>query len=222
MAAKFALPQRRRSHTASIVMNFFKNGAIVYSIMTMILFVSVVLAWSLYDFVSIVNQGKVSEGIVTAAEAIKTTLVDAETAERGYIITGDVRFLDPYNNSRLVIEDELKEFDESMAKGFDTNGHSISILARERINQITTVIKTRQDDGFEAAERIIASYQGKQTMDDIRSIVENVGQVEDNHVKAFFISIQDLSKIIVVSITLLLVSMVTLILYRFQKHEREI
>ncbi len=47
--------------------------------------------------------------MIEKLEEILKLLDDAETGQRGYVITGEPRYLEPYHSSRAVIDQRLRE-----------------------------------------------------------------------------------------------------------------
>ena len=50
--------------------------------------------------------------VIATADAALSSLVDMETGYRGYLVTGDDSFLDPYRGGRVSHEDALEELQE--------------------------------------------------------------------------------------------------------------
>ncbi|AGY57162.1 CHASE3 domain-containing protein [Gloeobacter kilaueensis] len=97
-------------------------------------------------------------------------LLDAETGTRGYVITGDDEFLEPYRQavgdavpclSRLAV----LTADNPYQQGLLAVGQR---LCHAKLEIMAGVIKARRTRGFEAAQRIVASKRGKAAMDGFR------------------------------------------------------
>src|SRR5215831_15011835 len=52
--------------------------------------------------------------VIIHLNSLLATLTDAETGERGYIITGDERYLEPYENALSRLAKQLQELKELM------------------------------------------------------------------------------------------------------------
>src|SRR3954463_501484 len=50
-----------------------------------------------------------SEQCLRLLVELRASLSDAETGQRGYLISGDERYLDPYSNARPVVTSRLNE-----------------------------------------------------------------------------------------------------------------
>lgn len=148
--------------------------------------VMVLLGWSMQRLVITLDQGQVSQDVMLAAEAVKYTLVDAETGQRGYIITGDKRYLEPYTKAIAVVENQLLDLrlKMSLKTAEDSSVYSIAVLAHNKLGQLDKGIKLRENAGFEPARNSLLDYVGKQEMDDVRNIVQNIQEVEERRVIA--------------------------------------
>ena len=46
--------------------------------------------------------------VLTGLDELLSGMTDAETGERGYVITGEPRYLEPYNAARDLVDQKLK------------------------------------------------------------------------------------------------------------------
>src|SRR4051794_21555777 len=51
-----------------------------------------------------------TEEVLTALEALRATLTDAETGQRGFVLTGKESYLLPYEEARASLADRLTRF----------------------------------------------------------------------------------------------------------------
>ncbi|MDG0025809.1 CHASE3 domain-containing protein [Trinickia sp. Y13] len=104
---------------------------------------------------------------------------DAETGQRGFVITGRDEYLEPYSDAAPRI---AREFDRlsSLLKG---DGRQEQRLAKLRAlmdrkhQELAKVIDMRRTQGFEAAQAIIMTDTGKAFMDQARA---TVAEMEDH------------------------------------------
>ncbi len=101
-------------------------------------------------------------------------LVDAETGERGFIITGDDKFLEPYDHALHLLNDpKNKDFLREEGKKSLMVAH-LSTLINEKLAFIRKLVELRRLQGFEAAQKAVEEGSGKTTMDKIRGITKEV------------------------------------------------
>lgn len=114
-----------------------------------------------------------SEGnMLVALTELRSTLLDAETGQRGYILTRDPVYLQPYGEARRRFESELDRAELLLAAVATPRDEqrlrSLGELARSKLAELDhTVSLARAGDG-EVAMAIVRSNAGKRDMDAIR------------------------------------------------------
>ncbi len=100
-------------------------------------------------------------------------LKDAETGHRGFIITGDPVFLEPYlasvpESARLVKDlRRLTNDNPVQQKRLDEAEEWIG----KKLTEMKRTIEIRKNQGFEAAQKIIGAGVGREMMDNIRRAI---------------------------------------------------
>ncbi|MBD2429960.1 MULTISPECIES: response regulator [Fischerella] len=104
---------------------------------------------------------------------LMSQLKDAETAQRGYIITGEKRYLQPYNNALPNIQQSLKDLRKLTADNPQTTIKlaNIETLINQRLVVDQKSINLRRNQGFAVARQLILTDQSKILTDKIRSLV---------------------------------------------------
>ena len=99
-------------------------------------------------------------------------LQDAETGERGYIITGERDFLEPYERAEQTIDAHLDRLGNLIADSPSAAIYrQLRTDAREQMTYFGHVIAVRGSAGEAAARAIINTREGKRRMDRIRAYV---------------------------------------------------
>lgn len=112
-------------------------------------------------------------------------LKDAETGQRGYLLTGDEAYLEPY---RAVLGPIKASFDNLRTLTAD-NPHqqerwtALSPLIDAKLEELKATIDLRRVQGIDAAAKVVASNQGKTYMDQIRGIIRDADQEESDLLK---------------------------------------
>jgi PAS domain S-box-containing protein len=121
-----------------------------------------------------------SEEVISTLRLVLSTTTDVETAQRGYIITGNEGFLQPYAEARHRIDDELGELRTLTADNVEQQSRlsRLVVLVNERIDQAEKNVERRRSQGFDAAQAAIAGGQGKQLQDRVRAIVAETEATE--------------------------------------------
>ncbi|MCL5267336.1 MAG: CHASE3 domain-containing protein, partial [Bacteroidetes bacterium] len=118
-------------------------------------------------------------------EGALSTLENAETGQRGYIITGDESYLGPYNAAIVTIDPEIKEIRELTSDNQNQQQRLDTLvpLIKSKIDELKLTIELRKKKGFQAAMREVLSDKGKQMMDDIRKVVAQMENEENGLLK---------------------------------------
>ena len=108
--------------------------------------------------------------VLTELEATLSTLKDAETGQRGYLLTGEERYLEPYHSAIARINKQVVELQQLTA---DNNRQQkrigdLKIAIDSKLAELQETINLRRQQNLEAALREVKSGRGKQIMGDIR------------------------------------------------------
>ena len=119
--------------------------------------------------------------VLFQSQLVLSTALDNETGARGYIVTGDKKFLEPLENSEKTIYaviTKLKKLTEDNSKQ-QQHVSELDRLINNRIQFSNKTVAAREEIGFDTAMALVASGVGKVLMDSIRSIIFKM-QVEEN------------------------------------------
>ena len=104
--------------------------------------------------------------VLVAAERLLSTLKDMETGERGFALTGELPYLEPYNQADATLDAALA------AVGVRGQaGGTLAALVDVKRQFARRVVAARQDAGLEAATALVRSGQDKASMDTVRTAV---------------------------------------------------
>lgn len=106
-------------------------------------------------------------------EEIDGRLAAAEAGQRGYLITGDERFLEPYNLADTTVYETLANLRQLTADNPNQQRRldQLESLIIARLDYARQTIEARRAWGFEAAQAMVLTGQGKSLMDEIHRIV---------------------------------------------------
>jgi PAS domain S-box-containing protein len=120
-----------------------------------------------------------SQQVLLETERLKSLLVDAETGQRGYLYTGDLHYLEPYNRAAREVDAQL---DRVAALTADialqrTQVEQLRDLSHAQLKQLAdTIAMARAGQPEEAKARVLSN--GKNVMDDIRTSIAEIEGVE--------------------------------------------
>ncbi|HEY9794761.1 MAG TPA: CHASE3 domain-containing protein [Leptolyngbyaceae cyanobacterium] len=120
------------------------------------------------------NQVEHTYKVINKLGTLVSQLTDAETGQRGYLLTGELRYLKPYNNAIASIDQNLDELQELTANNPDQQQRitQLSPLITFKQAELKETITLRQSQGYEAALRVVKTDRGKQAMEEIRAIIK--------------------------------------------------
>jgi CHASE3 domain sensor protein len=114
-------------------------------------------------------------------EALFSGVVEAETGERGYVITGKGDFLDPYSAALAEIDFHLKRVVILTADNpqQQTLVEKLQPLIRAKLDLLKSNITLRSSAGFDAARQVVASGEGRRTTEEIGAIITGMKDREE-------------------------------------------
>jgi PAS domain S-box-containing protein len=113
--------------------------------------------------------------------AVLRLVVDAETGQRGYLITGDPVYLEPYQEATSQIDARLARLDRLTKTGAPQQ-QKMSELRRIEKEELAVLQQTIQldEEGRDLeAGQLVLSGVGRQRMDELRNIVAEMEKEED-------------------------------------------
>lgn len=159
-----------------------RSGKIVVSIVGIVLLCLVVfvISSSFWTF----NQIKASAAarkhvyiVMNNAHAIFTDLLNAETGQRGYLLTGDKDFLEPYRAVRNSVSVQLSELIK-ITTNPEARKHleEMSPLIAVKMRELSYVLDLQTKNDRAAAIDVVKGGKGKRVMDSIR--IEVIGFIQ--------------------------------------------
>lgn len=119
-------------------------------------------------------------------ERLLTTAVDAETGQRGYVITGNEAYLAPYSSAVANLDKQLAAVG-ALVDGDASQRQRLATLAdllRAKRDELAAVIQIRRTQGDAAASAAVMSGEGKSLMDDARAVVTQMQQASNARLEA--------------------------------------
>ena len=113
-------------------------------------------------------------------ENILSLLKDAETGQRGYLLTGETAYLDPYNRALANLDQKQKEARQLTADNpiQQQNFVRLKTLIDRRLEIFKRPIELRRNPGIQAAIEADDLSRGKAAMDEVRQLIAQMKAVE--------------------------------------------
>jgi methyl-accepting chemotaxis protein len=109
-----------------------------------------------------------------------SNLQDAETGQRGFVITGVEAYLAPYTNGIARVEETRKSLARLVSDNSkqQARAEALAPLIAEKSAELQRTIDVRKSRDFAAAQSIVLSDQGKKSMDAIRGLLQEMNSEE--------------------------------------------
>jgi PAS domain S-box-containing protein len=123
--------------------------------------------------------------VLEALAELLSRAKDAETGQRGFVITGDLGYLEPYHVAEGTITSSIRLID-SLTRDNPRLQAELPELRRVMANKLAELRETvalRQNEGFAAAERMVITGRGMATMDSLRGQVRRMVEYEEQLLK---------------------------------------
>ena len=119
-----------------------------------------------------------SRAFVEQVETMLSLLADAESGQRGFLLTGDSKYLEPYSEAVPQIAQAV-----SAIRVADTadpeDARRLSDLVAARLDQMARTIQVRRGEGADAALAIVRTEQGRIAMNQIRALASHLAEGEN-------------------------------------------
>jgi methyl-accepting chemotaxis protein len=142
--------------------------------------VEVITYQNITEFIDTNKWVEHTHKVLEHLDNILSSLQDAETGQRGFIITGEEHYLDPYNTKITHIYNYIQSTRELTADnpGQQLRLDNIESLVEDKLAELQETIDLRRNEGFEAALELVLTDSGKKIMDDIRELVNEMDREE--------------------------------------------
>jgi diguanylate cyclase (GGDEF)-like protein len=145
---------------------------VAFAVFTVMVLVAAVPFWLNRSVNVLLAQSRAELRAQQRLDDILTAMRDAETAQRGFVITGNEVFLEPYEQVRRTLPAALHDAKyKARTDAERATVWRITRLAELKMAELDETILLRRRAGFVATERVVSSLRGKQYMDDLRRIV---------------------------------------------------
>ncbi len=126
-----------------------------------------------------------THAVLASVSDLLSLMKDAETGQRGFVITGAESFLEPHRAALEALPAEIKNLRTLTAD----NPHQqkrldqAEKLINAKITELKRTIQIRHDEGFAPTAKIITAGFGKKLMDDLRVVLADMEAEEQGLLK---------------------------------------
>ena len=153
------------------------------------------IAWNAYLAVNHLKRVQKIAALTLESSAIQAELsgvlkdaTDMETGQRGYLLTGNVAYLQPYTDAKDRIGTDFVSLRAGLASRTEHEQQlesQLESLARSKQAEIERSISLRQQGYRRRSFKLVDTNEGKDYMDEIRRIVASLSAAESGNFARF-------------------------------------
>jgi methyl-accepting chemotaxis protein len=157
------------------------GGGFALALIILVILASVAY-WNISELIEANELRAHTYEVLQHLEQVLSVLKDAETGQRGYVITGEDSYLAPYNDALANIDHEIEDLRKLTADNPREQQQIVSLNnnVTDKLNELKETVALRKDKGFEGVLPVIMTNRGKESMDAIREIVAEMESEEND------------------------------------------
>jgi len=177
------------------------------------------IAWNAYLAVDHLKRVQKSAALTLESSAIQSELsgvfkdaTEMETGQRGYLLTGNPEYLQPYTDAQGRIETDFARLRAGLARRMQREQaleSQLESLAKLKQGEIDRSISLRQHGYRRRSFMLVDTNEGKDYMDEIRRIVASLSAAESSNFARFdaerIAALKSVLSVTIISNTVLLV-----------------
>ena len=168
--------------------------------------------------------------VLEKLDALSANLIDAETGERGYLLTGEESYLEPYNGAAGKVHENSKDLRELTAdnprqqRALDR----LEPVIESRLALLKHAIEIRKQGGLAAGADFVVEGSGKREMDEARMEIAAMRQEEDGLLEQRLLAVERTSsrtRVVIVSgnaLAFLLLSLAGVVVQREMGQRKDV
>ena len=112
---------------------------------------------------------------------IRSSLVDAETGQRGFILTGEEGYLGPYNDARKELGMNIETLRKYLSDEPNQAARLTQVepMVRAKLEEMAETVRLRQAGQLDAALGQVRTGKGKEAMDRLRGVLDEMLRIEE-------------------------------------------
>jgi CHASE3 domain sensor protein len=113
-------------------------------------------------------------------DQLMSDMQNAETGQRGYVITGEDEYLEPYNKAVATIPDSIRELRQLTAGSPEQQKRldALEPFINAKLTELKLVIDLRGKNNGDAAVKEVRTGRGRKFMDQVRVIIGDMNRDE--------------------------------------------
>ncbi len=130
-------------------------------------------ALSVRAYVLYGTANSVTSGVVNASNKLLIELLNAETGQRGFLLTGKPIYLQPYDNALSAVPPDQQRLGTlvSTVPGGRQDAVRLNTLVAAKVTELAETVNLQRVGDHARALRIVDSNEGKRVMDQARRVI---------------------------------------------------
>jgi len=171
------MPHRPDPPAPATPASLMRQKAMLLLLAGFALVIGIVIAVAIFTFGVRDNTREVNERFRTIVETsdILTALQDAETGQRGYLLTGEEAYLAPYRAGLDALSKRFEAFEARIVEpGIRTDVVRLHEIADAKLEELSLTIDLYGAGRREDAIALVRSNEGKALMDEARTVIARI------------------------------------------------
>jgi signal transduction histidine kinase len=150
-----------------------------------------IVVYAEFSYRSLESANRQMAAAVIMQSTLHETLalvIDAETGQRGYMLTGKDEYLEPYNQALLRLDEAFNRLREQLVfNGTPAQRESVgrfNNLVGKKLAELEATLALHRAEGPDAAMKLMNTGIGRRTMDQIRAEVNDMARAHRDQVDA--------------------------------------
>ncbi|HAA27335.1 MAG TPA: hybrid sensor histidine kinase/response regulator [Cyanobacteria bacterium UBA8553] len=173
---------------ATITWSIEKKTAVMLGLASVILVsLNFIFYWSFIKQKETSERVNQSQQTLQKIQGILSAIKDAETGQRGYLLTGRETYLEPYNRAIKTINPQIKEL-KSLLFSDSIQQQQLSIiepLIQKKITELKETVDLNKNQNIKTAKQIVLTNQGQEFMVQIRIVIQKMESQESKNLQTW-------------------------------------
>jgi methyl-accepting chemotaxis protein len=147
---------------------------------TFLIAIGIASYWSIYVLIATAGSVTHTQKVLEHVTSLLSQMKDAETGQRGYLLTGDQAYLEPFQSASVGTSPVLAELRTLTADNPNQQARisQAEALTTAKFNELKRTIDLRRSGHADEAMKIVLSGEGKKVMDSLRAVCEQINREE--------------------------------------------
>jgi methyl-accepting chemotaxis protein len=147
---------------------------------TFLIAIGIAAYWSIYVLIATAGSVTHTQKVLEHVSVLLSQMKDAETGQRGYLLTGDPAYLEPFQAASAGTSAVLAELRSLTADNPKQQARIVEVeaLTTAKFNELKRTIDLRRSGHADEALKIMLTGEGKKVMDALRAVCEQINREE--------------------------------------------